>query len=395
MTDSYVDELFALPADEAVPITYPVSRLVCDPERFEDDAREPISRFGMGVIYTATHDGRRYGLRQTPGEAEREGLLDRFYRPHHAMLTVAVEAELRDRGRCLIVDAHNRPFAGALVRSHFPHEEDPDELAAALLANARDGNVHIVIACDKAPKGVYDLARSVSAQSHLGFSLDVVEVTPYVPKDGPADVIMFVPNVRLSTEIVARTAVNVTFETGTPQPGVRIETTSVEEIEGNLATAAKGDTLKVKGRIWSDEELETLFLSSDDPVVTDLFLLAKQENFNDRFLSRSRKQSAAFNFYVRTTQADGSEGAGVFAQYVDGAPLLRFFLNWAPQSLPAAALADFKGELKALFGEAINLDTPAPGVSLAVIGENMDGLKRAVLKLRDAVERGRAGQEER
>ena len=71
MTDSYVDELFALPADEAVTITYPVSRLVCDPER--------------------------------------QGLLDRFYRPHHARLTVAVEAELRDRGHCLIVDAHSFP----------------------------------------------------------------------------------------------------------------------------------------------------------------------------------------------------------------------------------------------------------------------------------------------
>jgi N-formylglutamate amidohydrolase len=109
MTDSYVDELFALPADEAVTIIYPVSRLVCDPERFEDDAREPMSRIGMGVIYTATHDGRRCGLRQTPREAEREGLLDRFYRPHHARLTVAVEAELRDRGHCLIVDAHSFP----------------------------------------------------------------------------------------------------------------------------------------------------------------------------------------------------------------------------------------------------------------------------------------------
>ena len=52
MTDSYVDEPFALPADSAVTITYPVSRLVCDPERFEDDAREPMSRIGMGVIYT-------------------------------------------------------------------------------------------------------------------------------------------------------------------------------------------------------------------------------------------------------------------------------------------------------------------------------------------------------
>jgi hypothetical protein len=53
----------------------------------------------------------------------------------------------------------------ALVRHRFPGEEDVDELAAQMLANAAAGDVHIVIACDKAPKGAYDLARSVSAQS--------------------------------------------------------------------------------------------------------------------------------------------------------------------------------------------------------------------------------------
>ena len=78
-----------------------------------------------------------------------------------------------------------------LIAGLFPAERDPDELAAALLGNAREGNVHIVVACDKALKGVYEAARSVSAQSHLGFSLDVVEVSPFVPKDGPADRIMF------------------------------------------------------------------------------------------------------------------------------------------------------------------------------------------------------------
>ena len=35
---------------------YEVSRLVCDPERFPDDANEPMAPVGMGVVYTATHD---------------------------------------------------------------------------------------------------------------------------------------------------------------------------------------------------------------------------------------------------------------------------------------------------------------------------------------------------
>ncbi len=58
MTDRYVDELFALPADEAVTVRHEVSRLVLDPERFERRRRtEPMERVGMGAVYHATHEG--------------------------------------------------------------------------------------------------------------------------------------------------------------------------------------------------------------------------------------------------------------------------------------------------------------------------------------------------
>ena len=40
MTDAYTDELFALASDTATTIQFPVSRLVLDPERFEDDQQE-------------------------------------------------------------------------------------------------------------------------------------------------------------------------------------------------------------------------------------------------------------------------------------------------------------------------------------------------------------------
>ena len=51
MTDADTDKLFSHP--EATRIVFPVSRLICDVERFEDDAVEPMAKKGMGVCYTS------------------------------------------------------------------------------------------------------------------------------------------------------------------------------------------------------------------------------------------------------------------------------------------------------------------------------------------------------
>lgn len=48
MTDRYTDELFAFPETAATTIAFPMSRLVVDPERFTDDALEPMSRIRDG-----------------------------------------------------------------------------------------------------------------------------------------------------------------------------------------------------------------------------------------------------------------------------------------------------------------------------------------------------------
>ena len=107
MTDHFTDDLFALPADSATSVVYPVSRLVCDPERYPDDSEETMSALGMGVIYTQRHD---LGLLRTrPTPSEREALLDRFYRPHHEALGDAVSASLAVHDRCLVIDCHSFP----------------------------------------------------------------------------------------------------------------------------------------------------------------------------------------------------------------------------------------------------------------------------------------------
>jgi N-formylglutamate deformylase len=117
MTDAYIDELFgqhALPGDET--LIFPVSRLVLDPERFEDDEAEEMAAVGMGVIYTSTSDGRV--LREKSTKSERSKLIATYYRPHHTHLTRVTERELSERGHALIIDCHSFPSIP------LPYEKD-------------------------------------------------------------------------------------------------------------------------------------------------------------------------------------------------------------------------------------------------------------------------------
>lgn len=114
MTDAYTDELFGVP--HAAIVRYPVSRLVADPERFEDDAEEVMTKVGMGVIYTKTSGGQP--LRQPPSPEERETILAQYYRPHHQTMTHAVDDALASSGGCLIVDCHS------FTQKPLPYEFD-------------------------------------------------------------------------------------------------------------------------------------------------------------------------------------------------------------------------------------------------------------------------------
>jgi N-formylglutamate amidohydrolase len=107
MTDHYTDELFSVTGLPVATVRFPVSRFVVDPERFEDDADEPMAQRGQGVIYTRTSAGQ--ALRHTPTPDEREALLDRFYRPHHAQLAQRVGEALAAYAKALVIDGHSFP----------------------------------------------------------------------------------------------------------------------------------------------------------------------------------------------------------------------------------------------------------------------------------------------
>ena len=107
MTDAYTDQLFPWTPVEAARVVFPISRLICDVERFASDEDEPMVTRGMGVIYTRTSNGDV--LRAPPDSATRRSLLDRWYRPHHSQLEHMVNHVVSQSDVCLVVDCHSFP----------------------------------------------------------------------------------------------------------------------------------------------------------------------------------------------------------------------------------------------------------------------------------------------
>lgn len=107
MTDHGTDWLYFDASAPVHRVVSPWSRLFIDMERFCDDAQEPMSRKGMGVLYEKTSSGAL--LRAPIPAAQRERILQDYYDAHHAALTAQVDAVLVAFGYCLIIDCHSFP----------------------------------------------------------------------------------------------------------------------------------------------------------------------------------------------------------------------------------------------------------------------------------------------
>ncbi len=105
MTDWHTHELFDLEDLRVPTVVFPWSRLVCDVERFADDAMEPMSARGMGAVYERTSEGKL--LRNRMDREARTLYLERYYNPHHKKLQELVDDALARQQGCLIVDCHS------------------------------------------------------------------------------------------------------------------------------------------------------------------------------------------------------------------------------------------------------------------------------------------------
>lgn len=120
LTDLYTDDLFA--NKDCNIIRADISRIVCDMERFKDDAIEQMSNLGMGVIYTKTSKGKK--LIELDSEY-RSKMLEKYYDSYHKRFEELTSSILNRYGRCIIIDGHS--FSVELPkRLGKPYENSPD-----------------------------------------------------------------------------------------------------------------------------------------------------------------------------------------------------------------------------------------------------------------------------
>lgn len=116
LTDWYTDDLFRSANEITVKADF--SRIFCDPERFIDDDKEIMSKFGMGVLYKKSDDGK--SIRKIVPTL-RKKIIDGYYWPHHHRLSEAVKDQLTQYSEATIIECHSfsdTPFMRDLDQSH-------------------------------------------------------------------------------------------------------------------------------------------------------------------------------------------------------------------------------------------------------------------------------------
>ncbi len=101
MADIGVEELFCSVEGERV--IAPYSRLFCDVERYRDDEKEPMAKYGEGAVYTHLYDGTRFHVHD---EAYRNAVL-KYYDAYHAKFNETLLRLLEKDQSLLILDCHS------------------------------------------------------------------------------------------------------------------------------------------------------------------------------------------------------------------------------------------------------------------------------------------------
>lgn len=116
MGDLFADQLYDRIFKRFGGLKSNISRIVVDMERCENDRQEPMSKVGMGVLYSKTSAGK---MMRRVSEQRREQYLEGFFRPYQEALAALVDDCLGKFGVCLILDCHSFPSK--------PRKYEPDQ----------------------------------------------------------------------------------------------------------------------------------------------------------------------------------------------------------------------------------------------------------------------------
>ena len=100
-------------------IKFKYSRMLCDVERYLDDDKEEMSKYGMGVLYTKDSNGREFVKHE-----ENESWIINIYKRHHKELDNKIEEVLNNKNKCFIIDLHS--FSDEFVYKMFKKDNNPD-----------------------------------------------------------------------------------------------------------------------------------------------------------------------------------------------------------------------------------------------------------------------------
>lgn len=281
-------------------------------------------------------------------------------------------SRLDQGGICRLLDKDGA-FNGnwyELVHHHFPGQADLDELADVFLERLSSGRVNIVIACDKLPPGTAEMVSSISSQATLGFECDVVEIVPYIREPIADGEIVFVPSIRLSTEIVARTVVEIIYRTGDPKPQANVQVTGVDEIAAAIEGIKGG-----QGRIWTEEETAAKVESSDDPVLKDLFLFAKAHSDDGQVVTQGLKQNANFGLHLRSSQRSASAPARCIFSCTVPWHNVTVFLGTINSMFAEEIVVEFRQRLQGGFGSDFDMSKSMPGITTARLKDRLEDFK--------------------
>lgn len=264
-----------------------------------------------------------------------------------------------------------------IVQSIFSHEPMSSDLADVMAERMKNGEVNIVIACDRLPPGTASAVAGIAAQKALGFTCDVVEIVPFVQSESPDSEIVFVPSPRLATEIVARTAVTVTYEAGHPVPSTHVEVTSAEDIKATIETATK------TSRTWNDLEVGAAVREFGVPQLTQLLELCQQLSIDGTISTTGAKSSPCFGFHLLVELPNGKSVKKSIFSCMPNWKSIYIYLDTIRQILSDDQFREFTLRLSDAFGIAIDGSTRQPRIALTDVVNRFEQFTQLMVWIKD------------